>query len=89
MSILRKGAKADWNQPTSEQRRAIADLKKELIKPLISSLPKKGRYFMADTDASEYVMGPPYSKKKSLIGKKGVKHHRLLQQTIFRHRKAV
>ena len=54
--MLRKDAEPDWENPTNEETKAIETLKARLISPPIV-LPKTGRPYMIDTDASAYQLG--------------------------------
>ena len=56
-SILRKDAEPDWESATDEQTMAFETLKARLISPPIPALPKTGRPYMIDTDASAYQLG--------------------------------
>ena len=56
-SMLRKDVDIDWSSPTEDQLKAFEDLKSRLTTPPILALPKKGRPFMIDTDASNYQLG--------------------------------
>ena len=55
--MLRKVAEPDWNNPTDAQMEAFETLKERLISPPILALPKAGRPYMIDTDASAYQLG--------------------------------
>ena len=52
--MLRKDAEPDWENPTNEQKKAFETLKARLISPPVLALPKAGRPYMIDTDASAY-----------------------------------
>ena len=56
-AMLCKDADVDWSSPTDKQLEAFEHLKSRLTTPPILSLPKKGRPFMIDTDASKYQLG--------------------------------
>ena len=56
-SMLRKDAEPDWENPTDEQTKAFETLKARLISPPILALPKAGRPYMIETDASAYQFG--------------------------------
>jgi len=55
--MLKKGEDPDWANPTDEQSRAFETLKARLTSPPILALPKVGRPYMIDTDASAYQLG--------------------------------
>ena len=55
--ILRKDAEPDCENPTDEQTKAFETLKARLISPAILALPKAGRPYMIDTNASAYQLG--------------------------------
>ena len=58
--MLKKDSLTDWNQtiePTEDQQEAFDTLKNHLIEPPILALPKPGRPYMIDCDASDYGIG--------------------------------
>ena len=55
--MLRKDAEPNWENPSEEQTKAFETLKARLISPPILALPKTGRPYMIDTDASAYQLG--------------------------------
>lgn len=54
--MLRKDAEVDWDNPTEEQANALENLKYALANLPILGLPKRGRPFMIDSDASQYAL---------------------------------
>lgn len=56
-TILNKGVELDWGKPSEEQKNAFQDLRDSLNIPSVLSLPKIGRPFILDTDASRYKIG--------------------------------
>ena len=56
-SMLRKDEEPEWENPTDELTRAFETLKTRLISPPILALPKAGRPYMIDIDASAYQLG--------------------------------
>ena len=71
-SMLRKDAEPDWEKPTDEQTRAFETLKTRLISPPVLALPKAGRPYKIDTDASAYLLGAvllqQQTKENRMIG---------------------
>ena len=58
--MLKKDSGVDWHspiEPDDAQLEAFNALKEALIKPPILALPKKGRPYMIDCDASAYAIG--------------------------------
>ena len=58
--MLKKDSQTDWDQPivpTEQQQEAFETLKSKLIEPPILALPKPGRPYMVDCDASKYGIG--------------------------------
>ena len=65
--ILKKDSETDWDQPivpTEEQQEEFDTLKSRLIKPPILALPKVGRPYMIDCDASQYGIGAVLLQQK-------------------------
>lgn len=56
-SMLKKDAKSDWHNPTSEQAAAFDTLKSCLVSPPILALPIPQRPYMIDCDASATAVG--------------------------------
>ena len=56
-TMLKKDASPDWTNPTDAQTNAFETLKTILVSPPVLHLPKAGRPFMIDTDASAYQLG--------------------------------
>ena len=55
--MTRKDAEPDFYNPTALQLHAFEELKLRMISPPIISLPRYGRPYMIDTDASAYPLG--------------------------------
>ncbi|CDF39938.1 unnamed protein product [Chondrus crispus] len=55
--MTRKGADPDFYNPTEAQLNAFDNLKRCMIAPPILALPRYGRPYMIDTDASAYQLG--------------------------------
>ena len=55
--MTRKDAKPDYANPTEAQLTAFETLKARLVSPPILSLPRHGRPYLLDTDASAYQLG--------------------------------
>ena len=55
--ITRKDSEPDYDNPTEAQLKAFEDLKARMIAPPILALPRYGRPYMIDTDASAYQLG--------------------------------
>ena len=55
--MLTKDSTANFTEPTEEQTEAFDALKGAMIRPPILALPKPGRPYMIDTDASSYALG--------------------------------
>ena len=58
--MLKKDSGTDWGDdlvPTEPQRKAFETLKEALVTPPILALPKRGRPYMVDCDASAYAVG--------------------------------
>ena len=56
-SMLKKDARPSWDNPEPEAVEAFETLKRKLISPPVLALPKRGRPYMIDTDASAYQLG--------------------------------
>ena len=54
--MTRKDAEPDYENPTEAQLQAFEDLKASMIAPPILALPRYGRPYMIDTDASAYQL---------------------------------
>lgn len=55
-AMFNKDGEIDWGAPTKHQLEAFQELKKNLVNPLILSLPKRGAPYMVDTDARQYAL---------------------------------
>ena len=55
--MLKKDANPSWDSPSTAAVEAFETLKRKLISPPALALPKKGRPYMIDTDASAYQLG--------------------------------
>ena len=55
--MKRKDADPDYDNPTAAQVNAFEDLKSRMIAPNILELPRYGRLYMIDTNASTYQLG--------------------------------
>ena len=55
--MTRKDARPDYENPTEAQRTAFETLKSKLVSPPILCLPKLGKRYILDTDASAYQLG--------------------------------
>ena len=55
--MTRKDADPDYDNPTAAQVQAFEDLKSRMIAPPILALPRYGRPYTIDTDASAYQLG--------------------------------
>jgi len=58
--MLKKDSGTEWGDdlvPTESQRKAFETLKEALVTPPILALPKRGRPYMVDCDASAYAVG--------------------------------
>ena len=58
--MLKKDSETDWDQPiipTEVQQEAFNTLKQKMVEPPILALPKPGRPYMIDCDASKYGIG--------------------------------
>jgi hypothetical protein len=55
--MLKKGAEPDWQHPSEKQMQAFNSLKEALKTPPVLALPKNGRPYMVDTDASNHAIG--------------------------------
>ena len=55
--MLKKDANPTWDDPKPAAVEAFEMLKRKLISPPVLSLPKRGRPYMIDTDASAYPLG--------------------------------
>ena len=55
--MTRKDADPNYDNPTAAQVQALEDLKSRMIAPPIFALPRYGRPYMIDTDASAYKLG--------------------------------
>ena len=56
-TMTRKDASPDFANPSDEQLRAFETLKERLTSPPVLALPKIGRPYVVDTDASAYQLG--------------------------------
>ena len=56
-NMTRKDAEPDFDNPTEAQLQAFEDPKARMSAPPILALPRYGRPFMIDTDASAYQLG--------------------------------
>ena len=56
-AMTQKDAKPNWSSPTKPQLDAFETLRDNLITPPVLALPKPGRPFLIDTDASAYQLG--------------------------------
>ena len=55
--MTQKDANPDYDNPTAAQIQACEDFKSRMITPPIVELPRYGRPYMIDTDASAYQLG--------------------------------
>ena len=55
--MLKKEASRSFENPTEEQLTAFETLKDRLTSPPVLALPKAGRNYRLDTDASDYQLG--------------------------------
>ena len=55
--MLKKDANPTWDNPSTAAVDAFETLKRKLISPPVLALPKRGRPYMIDTDASAYQLG--------------------------------
>ena len=55
--MTRKDASPDFDNPSDDQMRAFETLKERLTSPPVLALPKTGRPYIVDTDASAYQLG--------------------------------
>ncbi len=55
--MLKKDANPTWDDPKPAAVEAFETLKRKLISPPVLALPKRGRPYMIDTDASAYQLG--------------------------------
>lgn len=55
--MTRKYAEPDFGNPTQEQLAAFEELKVRMISPPVLRLPRLGKPFMIDCDASAYQLG--------------------------------
>ena len=62
--MLQKDPEPAWENPTDEQTKVVETLKSRLISPPILALPKAGRPYMIDTDASAYQLGATLLQQK-------------------------
>ena len=69
-AMLKKDARPTWDDPKLEAIEAFEMLKSMLISPPIIALPKKGRPYMIDTDASAYQLGATLLQQQDLSNPK-------------------
>ena len=55
--MLKKDANPTWDDPKPAAVESFETLKRKLTSPPVLALPKKGRPYMIDTDASVYQLG--------------------------------
>ena len=55
--MTRKNADVDWDRPTDAQVKAFEELKNGMVSPPVLALPRLGKPYVIDTDASAYQLG--------------------------------